>query len=196
MTYFDHTVGEQRTETAKYVFVCAGSVCSTEILLRSKARGLALSESLGSHFYANADSLAIAFDTDEPHEPSRGPTITTALVHEDEDPNGPWFMIQDGGYPQALTRAIGTFRARALLGRNAYPSPRAAEPEPVDPFRTTPSRAPSATPPSARRRTASTGCFETATSPAPTRTWSPPTFALRSASCARRRRPSGVRSSA
>jgi choline dehydrogenase-like flavoprotein len=125
VTYFDHANGIKRTESAKYVFLCAGSVCSTEILMRSAKLGFLknLSGKLGTHFYANADSLSIAFDTDQPHEPGNGPTITTALVHDDrKGPSGTWFMLQDGGYPAAATRAIGAVRARALLGRNAYPA--------------------------------------------------------------------------
>ncbi len=120
VTYFDHALHAEREVAAKYVFLCAGSACSSEILLRSRGRGLSrLSERLGERFYGNSDSFAVVFDTDEPQEPGKGPTITTALVHQDADD---WFMIQEGGYPAAMTRAVASFRARALLGRNAYPS--------------------------------------------------------------------------
>jgi choline dehydrogenase-like flavoprotein len=122
--YLDHATKSERTETAKYVFLCAGSACTTEILLRSQeALGLLRAKDekdpLGTHFYGNSDSLGVVFDSKPELKPSRGPVITTALVHEDGDD---WLMVQDGGFPAAMTRAVASIRARALMGRNVYPS--------------------------------------------------------------------------
>lgn len=51
---------------APLLVLAAGSLGSTEILLRSKARGLALSERLGEGFSANGDDLAFLAGLDEP----------------------------------------------------------------------------------------------------------------------------------
>ncbi len=135
VTYYDHATSKTRSAEGDYVFLCTGSISTTEILLRSRDRAGStlpgISKKLGHHFYANADSLALAFDTDEPLEPSNGPVITAAIPYRSDD--GRWFLIEDGGYPAAMEKAASAFRARALLGRNAYPS-RAGRPF-GDPFR-------------------------------------------------------------
>jgi cholesterol oxidase len=52
--------------TAKIVVLGAGTLGSTEILLRSAAEGLALSPRLGERFSANADAIAIGYNNDVP----------------------------------------------------------------------------------------------------------------------------------
>jgi cholesterol oxidase len=52
--------------TAKIVILAAGSLGSTEILLRSAAGGLALSPRLGERFSANGDALAIGYNNSIP----------------------------------------------------------------------------------------------------------------------------------
>ena len=60
--------------------LAAGTLGSTEILLRSRDLGLPLSDRLGDGFSGNGDVLAFAYDTDQPvHDvglghPSRGRT--------------------------------------------------------------------------------------------------------------------------
>ena len=44
----------------------AGTLGSTEILLRSQAEGLALSDWLGSRFTSNGDAIALAYNNDVP----------------------------------------------------------------------------------------------------------------------------------
>lgn len=44
----------------------AGSIGSTEILLRSRAKGLAVSDQLGKHFGADGDFFGLAFNTPQP----------------------------------------------------------------------------------------------------------------------------------
>ena len=68
---------------ANHVFLCAGAVNSTELLLRSE--GLLepdISERVGSRYHPNADSIATVFDCDQPQESDFGPTITSALLYD------------------------------------------------------------------------------------------------------------------
>lgn len=53
----------QRSVTADVVMLGAGALGSTEILLRSKARGLPLSERLGQRFSGNGDVLALGYNS-------------------------------------------------------------------------------------------------------------------------------------
>src|SRR5262245_7253899 len=74
--------------TADVVVLAAGTLGSTEILLRSRALGLPVSDRLGYQFSGNGDVLAFAYDTDRPvrgvglarrvlpHHTAVGPTIT------------------------------------------------------------------------------------------------------------------------
>ncbi|MFN0161126.1 MAG: alpha/beta fold hydrolase [Burkholderiales bacterium] len=55
--------GDGKSVGADIVILGAGSLGSTEILLRSKARGLALSERLGQRFSGNGDVLAFGYDS-------------------------------------------------------------------------------------------------------------------------------------
>src|SRR6516165_4881335 len=70
VTYLDHTAGAQVRELeAGYVFLCAGAVNSTELLLRCRDEfGTlpALSARLGRGYSGNGDFLALAFDTATP----------------------------------------------------------------------------------------------------------------------------------
>jgi cholesterol oxidase len=50
--------------TANMVVLAAGMLGSSEILLRSKANGLGLSDQVGKHFTGNGDVLAFGYDTD------------------------------------------------------------------------------------------------------------------------------------
>jgi cholesterol oxidase len=52
--------------SADIVVLAAGTLGSTEILLRSRARGLALSPALGSRFSGNGDVLAFGYNNDQP----------------------------------------------------------------------------------------------------------------------------------
>jgi cholesterol oxidase len=51
-----------RAISAKTVVLAAGTLGSTEILLRSRERGLALSDTLGAHVSANADTFAFSIN--------------------------------------------------------------------------------------------------------------------------------------
>ena len=122
--YLDHLigagVGSQRV-CAPAVFLCAGAIGSTELLLRSPtlSRDERSRNHLGTRYFPNADALAAVFDCERPQEIDRGPTITSALLH-DEGPARPWLLFQDGGMPAALEPLLGFFRSPLWLGRNRY----------------------------------------------------------------------------
>ena len=59
-------IGGARAIAAPIVVLAAGALGSTEILLRSKARGLALSDRLGEGLSGNGDDLAFLADLEEP----------------------------------------------------------------------------------------------------------------------------------
>lgn len=90
---------------ASRVVLAAGSLGSTELLLRSRdaSRSLnRLSAQLGKGWCTNGDFLTPAFyDSLEPY-PSRGPTITSAIDFLDGSRDGQRFWIQDGGVPDML----------------------------------------------------------------------------------------------
>ncbi len=104
---------------AKHVILSAGTFGSTEILLRSKARGLALSDTLGQRLSTNGDSLAFGYMLDKPvhgigmgskHLPGTfygvGPTITGSIrVRHDVDVEKN-VLIQEGSIPGAI---VGLF---------------------------------------------------------------------------------------
>ena len=94
--YFDHLQRARRSIHAHSVFLCAGAVGSTELLLRSATPTAAggpaldqLSPRLGGHFTGNVDAIALvvgAKTDDGPRhvEPTFGPVITSALRYKAE----------------------------------------------------------------------------------------------------------------
>lgn len=113
--------------TADVVVVSAGTLGSSEILLRSKQNGLPLSDQVGAHFSGNGDVLAFAFDCDRPihgigwgtHKPGElppvGPCITGIidLRHTQDVRQG--FVIEEGSIPGALAPILPA--SFAALGR-------------------------------------------------------------------------------
>ena len=97
----------------KCVFLGAGSLGTTEILLRSKAMGLGMSNTIGKGMSGNGDLLAFGYNCDDevnaigreypsPYRPV-GPTITGIIDCRDgyENPlDG--FVIEEGVIPKAL----------------------------------------------------------------------------------------------
>jgi cholesterol oxidase len=80
-----------RAVSAASVVLAAGTLGSTEILLRSRAEGLALSGELGRHFSGNGDMIGLAYNADTemnavgfgPHPPGGRPPVgpcSTAIV--------------------------------------------------------------------------------------------------------------------
>jgi cholesterol oxidase len=124
--YYDHSAGGLRSFIeARQVFVCAGAVNSTELLLRCRDEHRSLpklSDALGQRYSGNGDLLAFGFNLGDDWSPSQGPTITTALVWDrgagDEHV---WFSIEEGGFPKELAAVMqllnprGGFLAEAAL---------------------------------------------------------------------------------
>lgn len=85
--YRNHLAGGAlESRHARNVFLCAGAVNTTELLLRCReAKKLHLmGAGLGTRFHPNQDALAAVFDCDEPQELDRGPTITASLAYDRE----------------------------------------------------------------------------------------------------------------
>src|SRR6187402_1160193 len=76
--------------------IAAGTLGSTEILLRSHARGLPLSSAVGTRFSGNGDVLGFAYHTSDrvdgistgshsPAQPAVGPCITSIIDMRNTD---------------------------------------------------------------------------------------------------------------
>jgi cholesterol oxidase len=108
--------GRSEESEARLVFVCAGAVNSTELLLKCRDyyRTLPnLSARLGYGYSGNGDLLALAFNTSTPFKPSNGPTITTGIVYDrkDEGVNN-WFIFEEGGYPKEIGKLLQLLNPR------------------------------------------------------------------------------------
>ena len=101
---------------AQRVILAAGTFGSTEILLRSRRRGLALSTLLGSCFSANGDLIAsiyqrrdevnaVADEAKAPPSRHVGPTIT-AMVDRRDHAGRDGYVIQDLAVPGPLRRSF------------------------------------------------------------------------------------------
>src|SRR5690606_28691186 len=99
---------------ARKVFLAAGSLGSTEILLRSRDqyRTLMGLPALGKGWSSNGDFLTPAFYKDRTLSPSVGPTITSAIDFLDGSEKGARFFVEDGGFPNV----IGNYVTASLQG--------------------------------------------------------------------------------
>lgn len=100
--------------TADHVILAAGTLGSTEILLRSRAAGLRTSGQLGRRFSGNGDVLAFGYNLDTPvnaigHGDSPpeeigpvGPTITSIIDTRDTPRTEEGMVIEEGAIPGAL----------------------------------------------------------------------------------------------
>ena len=87
--------------SARRVVVAAGSLGSTELLLRCRDEFRTLprlSRALGHGWSANGDFLTVSVH-DRPVHPTRGPTITAAVDFLDGGEQTERFFIEDGGFP-------------------------------------------------------------------------------------------------
>ena len=90
------------SERARLVIVAAGSIGSTELLLRSRDlhRTLPnLSARLGRNWSSNGDFLTPSIQPGRKVQPTRGPTITAAIDLLDGKFRGQHVFIEDGGLP-------------------------------------------------------------------------------------------------
>ena len=96
---------EPAEEVAKRVVLAAGSLGSSEILLRSRDeyRSISnLSPHLGRGWSSNGDFLTPAFYPGRRIDPTVGPTIACAIDFLDGSQNGARFFVEDGGFPNLL----------------------------------------------------------------------------------------------
>jgi len=110
------TDGAEAAISARAVFLCAGAVNSTELLLRCRDQfGTlpALSARLGERYSGNGDFLAFAFNTATPFAPSNGPTITTGIVFDrGAGAERVWFIFEEGGYPKEIAGLLQVLNPR------------------------------------------------------------------------------------
>ena len=105
-------------ETAPRVFVAAGSLGSTELLLRARDEHETLpnlSPVLGRRWSPNANVLSLAgYPDGDRVRQSVGPTITSVIDFMDGDAAGERFVIEDDGFPSLLLNAV-----RASMGASS-----------------------------------------------------------------------------
>lgn len=88
--------------TAPRVIIAAGSLNSTELLLRCRDKLKTLprvSQFLGRNWSSNGDFLTPAIYPRRTLNPSHGPTITSAIDFLDRSEDEQSFWIEDGGFP-------------------------------------------------------------------------------------------------
>ena len=96
--------------TAGKVVLAAGSLGSTELLLRCRDQHRTLtnvSERLGHGWSSNGDFLTPALYADRDVSPTRGPTISSAIDFLDGSQNGQRFFVEDGGFPNVVGNTLG-----------------------------------------------------------------------------------------
>lgn len=93
--------------SAGRVVLAAGSIGTTEILLRSRERGglSALSDRLGEGFSMNGDYIAFLEETDDVVNLTDGPTTTSFALFQ-EDP-ARFHTIEDMGIPKVMASLTG-----------------------------------------------------------------------------------------
>jgi cholesterol oxidase len=104
--------------SAKMVVLAAGTLGSTEILLRSRARGLALSDRLGERFSANGDIIAFGYGAKVPvnaigvGHPAKvdglnvGAAVSGQIEIVDPDDLAKSVTVQEGVLPSALAPVL------------------------------------------------------------------------------------------
>jgi cholesterol oxidase len=108
--YRDRLNGDRESVWAPLVVVAAGTVNSSELLLRCRDEyGLLpkLSPALGEHFSGNGDFICSALNTREQLHPWYGPVITTALEFRDDDQH---FYLQEGGFAPELAFMVSSLK--------------------------------------------------------------------------------------
>jgi cholesterol oxidase len=113
------------SETARKVILSAGSLGSTEILLRCRDEFKTLpniSQFLGNNWSSNGDFMTLGiYPTSRPVEPTHGPTITCYIdflndALKEKPYNGTKFVVEDGGFPPLLNDFLKKLRRQARHG--------------------------------------------------------------------------------
>lgn len=107
-----------RTLTADVVVLAAGVLGSTEVLLRSADRGLAMSPRVGTYFSANGDFLSFAYNNNaRVHAVGAGtrslaelgpvgPTIAGVIQPPADQPLAEQYIIEEGAIPGAIADGL------------------------------------------------------------------------------------------
>jgi cholesterol oxidase len=108
--------------SARRVIVAAGSLGSTELLLRCRDQYKTLpgiSRFLGRNWSSNGDFLTPAFYDDRTISPTQGTTISSAIDFLDGAVDNAQFFIEDGGFPNVLRNYIqAKIKSGATLRKN------------------------------------------------------------------------------
>jgi cholesterol oxidase len=124
--HLGHGKRRRGSAAAARVIVAAGSIGSTELLLRCRDQHGTLprlSNRLGHGWSSNGDFLTPAFYGDRDVAPTRGPTITCAIDMLDGSADGKSVFVEDGGFPNLLKDFIlghRPRRARRGVGRDFW----------------------------------------------------------------------------
>ena len=112
--------GKSFTLDAKEIVLSAGSLNSTEILLRSEMHGLSVSPALGTRFSGNGDFFGLAYNGDAAtnvlgygrnntpgpgDSPKPGPNIVGAVRYQAGLPESERITIEDFSFPRAYIEA-------------------------------------------------------------------------------------------
>lgn len=119
-----------RTWHTRRVFLAAGAVATTELLLRARDLDRTLprlSGRLGHGFSGNGDFLTLAESRGPGEDLTTGPTITTTTILDVPEGRGMvWFQVQDGAFPiplhALLESALPGAPLRTLWNRFVAPS--------------------------------------------------------------------------
>jgi cholesterol oxidase len=111
--FADPETGAPGSYTAKTLVLAAGTLGSTELLLRNREvhgtlRGL--SARLGDRYTTNGNFIGFLLNANRPIEPQRGPEITAGIEFPGPDGKGQGFHIFDGSYRDpwmVLGRLVG-----------------------------------------------------------------------------------------
>ena len=136
LVHCEQTLGESKSSevvvSANIVVLSAGTLGSTEILLRSKEKGLNLSEMLGKNFTGNGDVLGFSYNSDDEingiaigdRKPDAkkpvGPAITGIIDTRKTENYREGMSIEDGSIPGALSglMPLTFFKISKLIGED------------------------------------------------------------------------------
>ena len=137
---------EEESIRATYVILGAGALGSTKLLLRSRERGLNISDQIGKRFSTNGDVLAFSYNgskkansvgletrhmTEDGKATPPGPCITSvADFRKTDDENiKDHFVIEDGTPPSAISGpySLGLMAAARVAGVEKYHADEAIE---------------------------------------------------------------------
>ncbi len=128
LVYFDlHNLGREKFDapplfvSADQVIISAGSLGSTEILLRSKAKGLKVSPALGKHFTGNGDVLGFGYNNDvkmngiglgkhfdDPRKEPVGPCITSIIDMRNKEVLEEGMTLEEGSIPAPISSLLAS----------------------------------------------------------------------------------------